>query len=251
MAIFISRQIVDGQFVNVGTAMTIPRAGVLLAHLTRCPNLYVGMGGSVVTNFVSQSSVRSIEFTVDGADSAAEGYMSSLFEDLRLYDLFFVGGLQVDQFGNVNLIGVGKDYPRLRLRGPGSVGVASTTTYARRYFICVNGHNRRIFVPQCDYISSFGWGRGGADARQKLGLPGGGPQFVITPLGIMDFDEQSKRMRLRHVAPRSSIEDVVRSTGFDLLIPPELQEIDPPTAEELAVLRSRVDPQGLLRGERE
>ncbi len=65
----------------------------------------------------------------------------------------------------------------------------------------------------------------------------------------MDFEEDSKRMRLKHVLPRFSVEDVIRSTGFELVIPPHLEPLEPPTPEELAVLRERVDPEGALRGE--
>jgi len=248
MAVFISRQIRDGEFVNVGTNLPIPRAGVLLAHFTRCPNLRLGVGGGVIANFLQQPRVESFEFIGDYRSYvAAEAFLPMDFENLRRFDLFFVGGLQIDRYGNTNLIGIGKDYPRLRFRGPGTVGIASITTHARRYFIFSSAHNPRVFVERCEYVSSVGWNQGGADARRKLGLPGGGPQFVITPLCVMDFEEETKRMRLKHVAPRSSVEEIVKNTGFELIIPPNLEPLDPPTAAELAVLRVRVDPEGVLR----
>ena len=59
-----------------------------------------------------------------------------------------------------------------------------------RFHLVVNSHDTRIFVPKCDFVSAYGWGAGGADARTKLGLPGGGPRYVVTPLCVMDFEEE-------------------------------------------------------------
>src|SRR5713101_4156142 len=133
--------------------------------------------------------------------------------------VFFIGGVQVDAFGNTNLIGIGSDYRRLKFRGPGSVGTPTLCTYVGRYYIVLNSHNPRVLVEKCDYVSAYGWGTGGADARMKLGLPGGGPRLCVTPLAVMDFAEDSRRMRLKSVHPGVSIDSVRRETGFELLIP--------------------------------
>ncbi len=102
-------------------------------------------------------------------------------------------------------------------------------------------------MPKCDFISTVGWGQGGADARTRLGLPGGGPKYCVTPLCIMDFSEDEKRMRLRSVHPGVSVADVQRQTGFPLVIPDEVPTTPLPTSRELDVLRSRVDWVGALR----
>jgi glutaconate CoA-transferase subunit B len=111
----------------------------------------------------------------------------------------------------------------------------------------VNQHSRRVFVERCDFISTFGWGTGGADARRKLGLPGGGPRYCVTPLAVLDFEPESKRLRLRSVHPTVTVADVVAATGFELIVPDRVPLTEPPTQEELEILRSRVDPGGLLR----
>ena len=104
-----------------------------------------------------------------------------------------------------------------------------------------------MLVDKCDYLSTVGWGNGGADARKKLGIPGGGPKFCVTPLCIMDFTETEKRMRLRSTHPGVSIEQVINNTGFDLVIPDHVPTTSIPTQEELKVLRTRVDTTGFLK----
>ena len=94
--------------------------------------------------------------------------------------VFFIGGVQVDPHGNTNLIGVGPEYSKLRFRGPGSVGTPTLSTHVGRYYIVLNSHTPRLLVEHCDYISAYGWGSGGADARKKLNIPGGGPKYCVT-----------------------------------------------------------------------
>ena len=158
--------------------------------------------------------------------------------------------MQIDPHGNTNLIGVGTDYTQLRFRGPGSVGTPTLSTHVGRYYIVLNSHTARTFVERCDYVSTVGWGSGGADARKKLGIPGGGPKYCVTPLCIMDFTEDEKRMRLRSLHPGVSVEQVQDQTGFGLVIPERVPTTELPSAEELHVLRSRVDQAGVLRRER-
>ena len=100
------------------------------------------------------------------------------------------------------------------MRGPGGVGTASMGTNIGRYYLYVNNHNKQTLTERLDWRSSFGYGEGGADARKKLDLPGGGPRFCITPLCIFDFEEQTKRMRLKSVHPGVTVEQVLASTGF-------------------------------------
>jgi len=116
----------------------------------------------------------------------------------------------------------------------------------KRYIIFSNNHNERTFVDHCDFISTVGWYKGD-DSRRQLGLPGGGPIYVISPLCIMDFTEDKKQMRLKHLMPEVKKEDVLKNTGFDLIIPEDISAIPPPSETEIEILRKRVDPKGLLR----
>jgi glutaconate CoA-transferase subunit B len=160
---------------------------------------------------------------------------------------FVVSALQIDRFGNSNLIGLGDDHKRMRLRGPGSIGSVSSTAYCDRFYITPPRHTKDIFVERCDFVSSVGWGEGGADARERLGLPGGGPVLCVTPLCVFDFEEDTKRMRLRSVHPGHSVEEVVENTGFEVVIPTDVPETEEPRPEELELLRTIVDTEGLLR----
>jgi glutaconate CoA-transferase subunit B len=184
----------------------------------------------------------------------AESYSDTGHRFDRLKDwhkrVFFIGGVQIDPHGNTNLIGIGPDYKKLRFRGPGSVGTPTLSTHVGRYYIVLNSHTARTFVERCDYVSTVGWGSGGAEARKKLGIPGGGPKYCVTPLCIMDFTEDEKRLRLRSVHPGVSVDEVQEKTGFPLVIPAQVPTTELPTAEELAVLRNRVDRAGTLRRER-
>ena len=155
--------------------------------------------------------------------------------------------LQIDKFGNSNLIGVGKDYKHLEFRGPGAVGTLSMAHYVDRYYLFVQSHNKRIFVDKCDFISTVGWGQGGADGRTKLGIPGNGPVYCITPLCVFDFEENSKRMRLRSVHPGVTVAQVLENTGFEVIVPDHVPVTTAPTPDEIWTLRERIDIEGMLR----
>jgi glutaconate CoA-transferase subunit B len=250
LATFISRQVHDGERVAVGAGLHVPRAGILLAHLTRCPNtrLYVVM---TFTNLTKEPRMEPF-YTVSDYRPARWAEAFVLHEDFQenprlVSDTFVVGALQIDPCGNSNLIGVGQDYKHLKFRGPGAVGTLTMAHYVDRYYLFVQSHDRRIFVPKCDFISTVGWGAGGADGRRRLGIPGNGPVYCITPLCVMDFEESTRHMRLKNVHPRVSVEQVLDNTGFELIVPDKVPTTAGPTPEELRTLRERIDVEGMLR----
>jgi glutaconate CoA-transferase subunit B len=251
MATVLARDLVDGEWVEVGANLPVPRAGVLLAHLMWGANMTV-MIAMTKANVLNEPVIEEFELITDQrATRWAEAYYihNDLVENMkfRKRGVFFAGALQIDQYGNSNLIGIGKDYKALKFRGPGAIGVCNATVMNSRFHLVVNAHDPRIFVPKCDFVSALGWGSGGNDARTKLGLPGGGPRYVVTPLCVMDFEDGSKRMRLKSLHPGVSVEDVKKNTGFELVIPANVPTTEPPTAEQLQVLRTRIDAQGVLR----
>lgn len=250
MAGFIARDVQDGEWVEVGANLPVPRAGVLLAHVMHGPNMSV-MIGMTKANVLHEPTLEEFELITDfRATRWAEAYYAhnDLVEHMkfRKNGVFFSGALQIDPYGNSNLIGIGRDFSRLKFRGPGAIGTCNATVMNGRYHLIVNSHDRRIFVEQCDFISAYGWGTGGDDARSKLGIPGN-LRYVITPLCIMDFAPGSKRMRLHSVHPGVSVDQVVENTGFELVIPAAVPTTPPPTAEELHILRTRIDVRGKLR----
>jgi glutaconate CoA-transferase, subunit B len=251
MATVLARDLVDGEWVEVGANLPVPRAGVLLAHLTRGANMTV-MIAMTKANVQCEPVIEEFELITDQrAMRWAEAYYihNDLVENMkfRRKGVFFAGALQIDPYGNSNLIGIGSEYKKLKFRGPGAIGVCNATVMNSRFHLVLNSHDKRILVQKCDFISAFGWGDGGADARTKIGLPGGGPRYVVTPLCVMDFEEKTKRMRLKSVHPGVSVDEVVGKTGFELIIPNAVRQTAPPNAAELHILRTRIDVRGALR----
>ncbi len=251
MAVFLARDLKDGEVLRVGVAMPVAEAAVRLAHLTHGPNMELQMSG-VRMNAAHLERIPMAEFGWDRRVTRwAESYSDTGHRFDRVkhqeHHVFFIGGIQVDPYGNTNLIGIGPDYRRLAFRGPGSVGTPTLSTHVGRYYIVLNNHSPRILVEKCDYISAFGWGSGGPDARKKLGLPGGGPKYCLTPLCVFEFADPAKRMRVKSIHPGVTPEMVKRQTGFD----PGIADSPPitavPSAEELRILRTRVDLAGRLR----
>ena len=251
MAVVLARDLKDGEVLRVGVAMPVVEAAVRLAHLMHGPNMELIFFGARL-NVAHLHTLPMPAFAWDRrvvrwAESYSDaGHRSDRVKDWHNH-VFFIGGVQVDPHGNTNLIGIGSDYHHLRFRGPGSVGTATLSTHVGRYYIVLNTHTPRIFVEQCDYISAYGWGTGGADARSRLGLPGGGPRYCVTPLCVLDFAEESKRLRLRSLRPGVSVAAVQAQTNFQLVVPEQVPTTDPPTPEELQILRTRVDRAGSLR----
>jgi len=249
MAIFIAGQIKNGDYISLGANLPVPAAGVLLANLTHAPDVMI----NVLNYLVNLSDIDVFndltQVTNPTALKWAEGIMSmeEQFSGISRMDLCFTGALQVDRYGNTNLIGVGKDPSNLKVRGPGSVGTSTVMATVKKYFIFLSSHSPRSFVEQCDFISAVGWGEGGKDARAKLGLPGGGPEYVITPKAILDFHEESKQMRIRYLFAPSTVEEVQANTGFSLPVHNEVAPVPEPDPELLEILRARVDPKGFLR----
>ncbi len=251
MAIFLARDLQDGDVLRVGVAMPVVEAAVRLAHIMHGPNMELIFLGARM----NVAHLDSLPMPAFGWDRRvvrwAESYSDSGHRFDRIKDwgrhVFFIGGVQVDPHGNTNLIGIGPDYHHLRFRGPGSVGTPTLSTHVGRYYIVLNSHSPRIFVERCDYISAYGWGTGGADARQTLGLPGGGPKYCVTPLCVMDFTEDTKHLRLHSTHPGVLAAEVQAQTGFSLATTATPALTSPPSEEELRVLRTRVDLSGMLR----
>ena len=154
-------------------------------------------------------------------------------------DYGFLGGAQIDPYGNLNSTVIGDhDHPKVRL--PGSGGGNDVGSHCWRT-IAIIKHDRLRFIEQVDFITTPGF-LTGPGAREKAGLPPGtGPYRVVTTLGILGYDDQTKRMKLLSTHPGVSVEEVQENTGFDLLLSEQISENPPPTQEELKILREEVD----------
>ena len=251
LACLISRQIEDHRPAFVGAALPAIRAGTLLGHLMRGPSMRM-LISMTTTNVYSNPVIDRFSFVTDwrgGRWAEHHRVVEDIFGGMRRvarWRGFFVGALQVDLFGNSNLLGVRARDGRSAMRGAGSVGTPSVTAVAESFNILLNRHSPSTFVPECDYVSCPGWLDGSPDARERLGLRGG-PELCISPLGVFDFPAGTRRMRLRTTHPGVTVDDVVAATGFALTIPESVEQTAPPTDEELELLRTRVDRHAELR----
>jgi len=249
MACWLSRDLADGEWVGVGANFPIPRAAGVLAHLNHGPNMTVSMG-AFRANLLGVDKVMTARYFSDfrlrrwGESTVCFPIDIFCFHKL---DVFFVGGLQIDAYGNTNLIGLPGEGKKFKLRGPGSIGTPTLAAVARRYYIVAENHNPRVFVEKCSLISAMGYGDGASGLRKKLNLPGSGPRYCVTSLCVFDFHPETNRMRLRSLHPGVSLDQVLEATGFKPELPEEIPETEPPTERELEILRRRVDPEGVLR----
>jgi glutaconate CoA-transferase subunit B len=159
-------------------------------------------------------------------------------------DVSFIGGAQIDRFGNLNTSYIG-GIASVNTRLPGSGGACDLACLAKRHIIIMS-HERRRFVPRVDYITSPGFGDG-SGWRQAVGLPRGGPSAVITTLGIFRFDPETCEMALTSLHPGVGSDDVRLRTGWPVQMSSNLEQTPAPRAEELTAI-GRFDPQGYWTG---
>jgi glutaconate CoA-transferase, subunit B len=240
-----AREIQDGEVVFVG--MRLPLLAFCLARSTHAPRA-VGL----FENGVIRDS-PALDFLVtmsDGPNVTGAIWCTEMREVMGLMQagrvtLGFIGGAQVDRFGNLNTTYIGPPSQLIRL--PGSGGAPDIASLARRHVV-IMAHERRRFVERVDYITSAGHGTGG-DWRARTGLPGGGPAAVITTLGLFRFDAATREMVLASVHPGATVDEVRAQTGWPLRLAADVAETPPPTVQELAMIR-RFDPEGFWTGAR-
>jgi glutaconate CoA-transferase subunit B len=251
MATAIANDLRDGEWVEVGANMPVPRAGALLAHLTHGPNMTV-MLAMTKAYLCDVAVIEEFELITDvRATRWAEAYYPHvrLLSEMRFRrrGVFFAGGIQIDRFGNSNLIGIGSQPHRLELRGPGGIGTCNATLQNSRYHLITMSHSPRVLVERCDYVSAVGYGDGTPDFRERHGLGPCEPASIITPLCVFDFDPGTHAARLKSLHPGATLDQVREHTGFDVDGALDVPFTEGPTGEQLATLRTRIDVAGALR----
>ena len=152
----------------------------------------------------------------------------------------FLGGAQIDMYGNLNSTIIGDDHDNPKVRLPGSGGGNDVGSTCWRTIIIMQ-HGKRRFMPKIDFITTPGY-LSGPFAREEAGLPPNtGPYRVVTDLCTLAFDEKTKRMKLLALNPGITTNDVVDNTGFELIIPNKIEQNEVPSTEELQILREEVD----------
>lgn len=236
-----ARMLRDGEVVFVGIG--IPNVAVNLARRTRCPNLVLiyesGAIGAQPERLPVSIGDPSLVTGALGVCSMPEVFQYYL--QRGLIDVGFLGGAQIDRFGNINTTVIG-DYARPKVRLPGSGGACEIAALARRVLV-VMSHKRRSFPERVDFVTSPGYLRGGGE-RDRLRMQGAGPQVVITDLGVLTFAPDTREMMLASLHSGVSVEDVRRETGWPLRVDASIGQTDPPSAEELRVLREELGIRG-------
>ena len=241
LAVMASRQLegVSSVFAGVG----VPLLAAALAQSIHSPDLIIVVeGGSIGgTPKPGRLPISTNEMRTAHRATMLPGITNTfLLAQRGLLEVGFVGGAQIDRFGNLNSSVVG-EYFRPRVRLPGSGGANDIISSCRRVIVATM-HEQRRFVPKVDFITSPGYLEGG-NSRAEAGLIFGRVSRVVTDLGILGFDADTKAMRLEALHPGVTLEQVVENTGFELMMADEIGVTDPPTDHELAVLRE-LDPSG-------
>lgn len=243
LAILSARTLDDGQIVFAGIG--IPLLAALLAQKLHAPALTILFEGGVVGAVVEPG--RLPPSTNDQRCTRKSNMVLGSSETLLLLqrgyvDIGFMGGAQIDQYGNLNSSFIGEDVSMPKVRLPGSGGgndIASLTK-----LIVAMKHEKRRFVERVDFVTSPGW-LSGDDTRGSSGLLAGGPYRVITDLAVFGFDEKTKRMQVLALNQSVSKEQVQESTGFEVNFSENLTVSTPIEDHEIRMLRS-IDPDRVL-----
>jgi len=161
-------------------------------------------------------------------------------------DLAFIGGAQVDRFGNINSTGVGDwNKPETFTYFAGSGGANDMATSAKRV-LAILPQDPKKFVEKVDYLTTPGY-LDGPGARKRNGMIGGGPSVVVSTMGVYKFDEATREIYLAEYFPGQTIDKIRANCSFDLKVASDVKETDSPTEEELHILRN-IDPTGFYLG---
>jgi glutaconate CoA-transferase subunit B len=228
---------------------SIPLAAMELARHTHAPNLTILLAGwSHNPDLSHLAALPDSEFDARLRDLACDAQMIDYPGTWSIkrgdIDFGFSSAVQVDRVGNINSVCVGSyRQPRVRLVGP-ILQPEHMTLFGREY-VMMPHHERRNFVEHVDFISGVGY-PGGIPGRRALGLNGGGPEWVITPKCIFDFDKEAGSIRVRSVHPGVTHAALREATGFDLGDLSAAPATPLPSPDELDCLRQRVDPRGIF-----
>ena len=240
LAVMGSRELRDDQ--TVFTGVGAPMMASVLAQRRHAPRLTMVIEGGIVG---PQWRPGWLPISTNEMRCAYHAQMLPGITDAFLLaqrgflDVGFIGGAQIDGYGNLNTSFIGGvERPKVRL--PGSGGANDITSLCREVII-LTAHERRRFAETVDFVTSPGWLAGG-DARRRSGLLFGGVRRLVTTLGLFGFDAQTRRIRLDAVHEGVTVERVRDETGFDFGLAERVHSTERPTLEELAILRE-LDPE--------
>jgi len=240
-----ARNLEDGAMVLVGTG--VPCAAAMLAQKTKSPNLTIMFeaGGVAPLLQTMPISVGDSRTTYKALKATT---MAEIMEFCQagVVDYCFLGGAQIDKYGNLNSTVIG-DYYKPKTRFPGSGGANDLASLCWRTMV-VTPQNKNRFVNKVDFVTTPGYLNGG-NSRTEAGLPENtGPYKVITDIGVYGYHNETKEMMLLSLHPGKTLDDVKNNTEFTILIPDKYETTSEPTDEELKILREKVDPNKIIIG---
>ena len=241
LAVMSSRLLKDGQVVFAGVG--IPLLAATLAQGLHCPGLTILFEGGVIGPVIEPGklppSTNEQRCTIR-ANMVLSSTDVLLLLQRGYIDVGFMGGAQIDQYGNLNSSFIG-DPARPKTRLPGTGGGNDIASLAQ--MIVAMKHEKRRFVERVDFVTSPGFLRGG-NTRHESGLAAGGMYRVVTDLGLFGFDEETKRMKIIELHPGVTVAQVQENSGFEMSAGSDIAITDPPRPDELAFLR-KLDPERL------
>ena len=246
LAVIGSRQLRDDTTVFAGVG--VPLLASALAQKLHAPQLTMVIEGGIIGPKIAPARlpISTNEMRAGHRATMLPGITDTfLFAQRGFLDYGFMGGAQIDQHGNINTSVVGSDYWHPKVRLPGTGGANDIASLCREVII-LTAHEKRRFVPRVDFVTSPGW-LAGDGSRAGAGLIFGGVSRVVTTLGILGLDPTSKKLRIDAVHPGITTQMIRDNTGFPLSDAARVETTEPPTTEELEILRS-LDPERRFLG---
>ncbi len=228
-------------FVGVG----LPNVACNLARTTVAPDLILIYESGVYGAQPERLPLSIGDPTlVTGATSVISmADLFGLYLQRGLVDVALLGGAQIDRYGNLNTTVIGS-YAQPKVRLPGSGGACEIAINAQRIYMIMR-LSPRSFVQQIDFLTSPGHLSGG-DKRRELGMPGKGPELVISDKAILNFDNPQREMQIISLHPGVTVDDVRANVGWDIRLAERIEETPPPSAEEMRLM-VELDPQKMYR----
>ena len=239
-----ARELHDREVVAVG--LGLPVVASFLAKQTHAPNMTMLFELGVIDPEPVDQGVGLADPRVWYRARVLSSFVDILGAVLHRgrVDVGFLGGLEVDQFGNLNTTLLGD--PKAKFRHfVGSGGANDIASSARRTIIIIR-HEVRKLKQAVSFVTSPGYIAGG-DSRSRAGLDGG-PARVITDKAIFGFHPETKRMTLLSIHPGTTLDDVVATMGFAPIVPAQVPFTEPPSREQLRLIREVIDPQRMYMG---
>lgn len=240
-----AREIRDGETVFVG--MRLPVLAFAVARATHAPSAL----GLYEVGLLRAEPAHGFLGTMGDPPNVAGAHWATRMSNVMALlaqgrvDLGFIGGAEVDRFGNLNTSYIGSSsHPDVKL--PGSGGGADIAILARRW-VTLMSHERRRLVDRVSYVTSPGHGDGSPGWRLRHGLRPGGPAAIVTTLGILRFPHEGGEAELTSVHPGVTVDSVLAETGWPVKVSDGIEETPPPSRVELDCIR-RFDPEGFWTG---